>query len=114
MRTGWEVGKKGHVKLTLSDFEIKNAGMVKSLGCSEVNVVHAAIVSIRYQLWSTGSLVGRHLSQGIRRLTELAEETVQLELAGATFSPSPRNCAAAVAAISSIILQPGSCPTAPV
>lgn len=72
MRTGWEIGKKGHVKLTLSDFEIKNAGMVKSLGCSEVNVVHAAIVSIRYQLWSTGSLVGRHLSQGIRRLTELS------------------------------------------
>lgn len=62
MRIGWEIGKKDPVKFILSDFEIENAGMVKSSGCCEVNVVHAEIVTIRYPLWSIGSLAGRHLS----------------------------------------------------
>lgn len=73
MRIGWEIGKKGHVKLTLSDFEVENAGMVRSSGCREVNVVHAEIVSIRYWLWSTGSLAGRHLLEGITGLQNFLE-----------------------------------------
>lgn len=60
---------KSLAKLTLSNFEIENARMVKSSGCREVN---AKIVTIRYPLWSTGSLAGRRLSQSIIRLTEMS------------------------------------------
>ena len=99
-------------------FEIWNMGIVTSLGCvswgqfyTYWDCIHQGSVAGSRLLSSF--LAGRHLSQGIKWLTELSEgwaNRIQVELSGATSNAAPGNWATMVAAVSSTVLQSGSCP----